>query len=1389
MYRGYRSWRVLLFLCVFTAGLIASASASASVNIISVNTAASIPAPLEPWKEWVLQDVKDIHCPFFHNNVNKTCTWVGETRVDVKSDAANFTMNVDSYSEANIAIPGGQEQWPTNVTVRLNQGAAKVLPVRDVNGKPYVKLGVGQFQIAGSFRWNNMPNSIQLPDNHGIVRLRFLGKEKDVVDVDRAHQLWLNRKTQAQESQQQDALSVEVFRLLVDENPSKITTRIVLNVSGQAREVQVAPVLLNDFLPLQLISPLPARIDNNQRLRVQVKPGRWSIDVVGRSGLPFASLRYQTPSENWPKEEIWAFQANRALRSVQITGATVIDPNQTNLPGEWRQFPAYQLTENQALTFNELHRGDPNPEADSLHLQRAMYLDFNGEGMTIVDKLTGRLQRSWRLDTQPEYRLGSASLNNQPLLITLSSDGKSEGVELRQKDIVLNGVGRIEDYGDFPISGWNTNIDSLSAQLHLPPGWALIAATGVDSANYSWVSRWSLLHIFLLLITSVAFYRLFGPLVAGIGFITLVLIFHRSGAPGFIWLFIACGFALVRVTENKLKKFIVFATAGLFAILLVQLLPYSVKQIREMIYPQLKHESIQVPSYEGFGIVEEKVAMPEAPMASMEMHDDTIEADEFSERTRSELKTLMKPRKLMQASTFSKNVEQTRIDPNAIVQTGPGIPAWHWDSVRLSWSGPVASSERMKLYLTPPWLTRFGNGISVVLCLILAGLLLQRGKMLSLLKNYTPSNNQILGVNSLVSVFVACLITLSFSAEKASADVLIDQKLLDELKARLTQPAECLPNCSAIISTNISILNDQLTVSMVVDSQANIAMPLPASTHAWMPQQVKVNGQPGVIRLSSDNQLLVKLEPGRHAISLTGKVYAKQFDLAFGLPVYNVDFDTPGWDLTGEYRGHVKTGTVQLQKRTTVKTSEDVLVPDPIPNFVEVTRTLVFDLDWVVHTQVRRIAPTQGAMTVRIPLLKNESPTTSINREKDEAVLVFSANQYAHTWQSVLKKEDTITLKAEGGNSYAETWVLQASPIWNVSYEGIPSIKLSHAPHQPTWKPWSGESVSISIARPKAAEGQSLTIDNYVMSHTLGQRINETSLSMQVRTSHGQSMPFTLPKGAQLDGLTIGGVSQALAEKEGQLSLPLRPGEQSIELNWHHDSGVSWVSHLPLPVIEPNISNAHLRMNIPRDRWILAVGGPNMGPAVLIWGALVVIVMLAYGLSRIPFVPIKFYQWLLLGFGIASTNFFTPLIVALWLVVLGLRGCMPQPSSVDKLRALQVFTLIFSLIGLGALVLTIPMGLLSSPDMHISGNGSSAFVMRWYQDVVTGELPNAWVFSVPMIFYRIAMLLWSLWLAVTLLQWLKWGWLQLNHHGFWHLPKSEAEANKRALEAMQSEDA
>jgi hypothetical protein len=79
----------------------------------------------------------------------------------------------------------------------------------------------------------------------------------------------------------------------------------------------------------------------------------------------------------------------------------------------------------------------------------------------------------------------------------------------------------------------------------------------------------------------------------------------------------------------------------------------------------------------------------------------------------------------------------------------------------------------------------------------------------------------------------------------------------------------------------------------------------------------------------------------------------------------------------------------------------------------------------------------------------------------------------------------------------------------------------------------------------------------------------------------------------------------------------------------------------------------------------------------------------------------------------------------------------------------------------------IPFSLLGSPNMMIEGNGSSSMALKWFQDRSSGSMPLTWTFSLPLWVYRVSMLVWSLWLASSLVKWLKWAWECFSEGGCW----------------------
>ena len=86
--------------------------------------------------------------------------------------------------------------------------------------------------------------------------------------------------------------------------------------------------------------------------------------------------------------------------------------------------------------------------------------------------------------------------------------------------------------------------------------------------------------------------------------------------------------------------------------------------------------------------------------------------------------------------------------------------------------------------------------------------------------------------------------------------------------------------------------------------------------------------------------------------------------------------------------------------------------------------------------------------------------------------------------------------------------------------------------------------------------------------------------------------------------------------------------------------------------------------------------------------------------------------------------------------------------------------------------------------MQIAGNQSNGTTLNWTLDHIGAAMPQPWVFSVPVWVYRGLMLAWSLWLALALLSWLKWGWTCFTKEGAWK--KMPPRAKKKAKASKET---
>jgi hypothetical protein len=180
-----------------------------------------------------------------------------------------------------------------------------------------------------------------------------------------------------------------------------------------------------------------------------------------------------------------------------------------------------------------------------------------------------------------------------------------------------------------------------------------------------------------------------------------------------------------------------------------------------------------------------------------------------------------------------------------------------------------------------------------------------------------------------------------------------------------------------------------------------------------------------------------------------------------------------------------------------------------------------------------------------------------------------------------------------------------------------------------------------------------------------------------------------------------------------------------------------------------------------------------LGPAVLYWSELAVLILFALILGRIGLAPLTSWHWLLLGLGFSTFSWPALGVVAFWLLACGVRERWQTDVNWWRFNLIQTAIGGLTVIALLFVVTTLPQGLLGTPDMHVIGHGSYGDVLNWFADRSDSALPVASVITVPLWFYKALILAWALWLSFALLRWLPWVWQCFSSQGYWRSRKGE----------------
>jgi hypothetical protein len=1242
-----------------------------------------------------------------------------------------------------------------------------------------------------------MPEKLNIPASIGLVGLRVNEQPVMFPDLDNNGRLWLKHRNR--EKRVEDRLKIECFRLIKDDIPARMAIALTLEVSGQARQMVLGPVYQSEkFTPVSFDCPLPARLESDGRITIQVRPGRYTLGLNLHHAGPLETVQFIHPDQPfWPAQEIWAFGAKTDLRWVQISGAQPVDPKQTAMPPKWQSYPAYLMASDTTLTFKQIKRGDPDPAPDQLSLDRTLWLRFDGSGYFIQDKITGKKNTNWRLELNPAIHPGQVLVDGKEQLITQREDSAKAGIELRNGRINILADATFENgIANVPATGWDHDFNGVKGRLHLPAGWTLINARGVDRIPGTWVGQWTLLDFFVLLIFTIALSRVYSKPLAGLAFVTLVLIFHEDQAPRYIWLVLLVGFTLLKyLPQGRMRTLVKFCQGLALLFFAAIVIPFAIQTLRIGIYPELARTWTDTSNT----VIQSEARDQMREMAAGARNLSVVRTEQQAAAPKKQMRVGSLSKSMPPASAPESDGSPAQVmqyDPKARTQTGPGMPLWPaYKTIGFSWSGPVSKDQSIKFFLIGPKVNLVMAFLRVALVVLLGAGMLGIGKG-GIKKAGATGIKQMFP--ALVALILCLTPVLSHAAEFPS------KTMLEELEKRLLEPDKCFNNCANLPLASIDLKKDVMAIRMTVHAAIDTAIPLPGDDRQWLPSRVIVDGQTAAGLFKKDGEFWVMVPKGQHKIGLDGAIRQQNgFQLFFPLKPRHLDIVMDGWAVEGRHPDGSFDAQLQFKRKARVDGDhQQVLETGVLPAFARIERTLLLGLVWKVHTRVIREGDAKSGMVLDIPLLPGESITTEgIRVQGNMAKVNFRSGQKTLAWESFLNPSDKIELKHADTRDWTEIWKVDVSPVFHMEYQGTPVIfHKTGTRWYPTWHPWPGESLTLTVTRPQGIDGQTMTIEKSLLTFSPGRTATTGRLDLTINSSQGGRHTITLPKKARLQEVKIQGRIRPIRQDQNQVTLPIVPGHQEIVLQWLSAGGITPFYKTPAVDLGMDSANTCVDIKPGSSRWPLFLGGePALGPAVLFWSEVIVILIIAFILSKTGWTPLNLFQWFLLFIGITMNHPAAAIIVAGWLIALDLRPKAGQLTGA-KFNMVQLGIVALTLASAACLVFSISNGLLGHPDMNILGNGSSAYLLRWYHDVSGPVLPRTWMVSIPMWAYRVAMLAWALWVSFWLINILKWGWVRFCTPMLWSKvqwrkpkPKTQKQAHwkpagQRARETDTGQD-
>lgn len=600
---------------------------------------------------------------------------------------------------------------------------------------------------------------------------------------------------------------------------------------------------------------------------------------------------------------------------------------------------------------------------------------------------------------------------------------------------------------------------------------------------------------------------------------------------------------------------------------------------------------------------------------------------------------------------------------------------------------------------------------------------------------------------------------------------------IESLKNEYIKSIECKNICgifTGLTIKNIDINKQQINFELPISSTQLTTVKLPFLENSLNWNSFYLNGKKINSISSNNNNIFVAIPKGNHILEIKTTIKNGQFKIKLAEDPKNFENNSK---INAEIKNIGEDFFLDIQNTENVniiKKSEIFTSISEQPLY-SITRELFISDKWKIKTTVTPLMLVENKSTnILVPMIEGENILNNSFEVINKKVNLTLSNN-SISWESSINPIKNLTFK-NSDYSNLEIWKIYNENNWIYSFNGeapIESIGNNKYKTINTWIMWPNEKVELTFTLPQILQGQKTNVVDFKLNTILSKNEMIYESSFIINSSIGGRYIIEFDnKNSEIVDLMVSNSKSENKIKDGKLALDLFAGQNQINMSFKSND-INYFYKTPIIKFETPITNASFNIEI-KDRWTIFAGGGNIRPAILLWGIVFSFMLFAYFLNKTKVTPLGLSSWLLLLIGLSQSFFITTLIVIGFLLSFGykdkivnLKRNSEGEISFKDYNRIQTILATLAILGIITLISVVGKGLIENPEIFVYGINSNKSSLFWYIQSWNGVDKNPWILSVPLDIYRILILSWGVWLAFSLISWIKWMWVVYSKDGYW----------------------